>query len=119
VRYTELKPISKEEVQKALAGHNSSSAAKALLRMGLHETDWQWAERICLEALRNQDSEVNGAALTSIGHLARRCHHLTWNLLLPEVKRFLKDPHLGGRAEDVLDDIAVFAQKPDGTAKNQ
>jgi hypothetical protein len=112
VKHDKLQPLSKNDVQEALASHDSAAAAEALIRMALSEPEWQWAEAVCLNALQDHRKEVKAAALIGIGHLARIHRVLHLDLVLPSLKQLLADPEWAGRAEDILDDIAVFVPVP-------
>jgi len=108
MKYQEPSPITREDVKKSLASRDSRAAAEALIRMALFESDWEWAEHVCLIALRDDRAEVKIAALTSLGHLARRFRTLHLNAVLPSIRNLLMEAAYRGAAEDTLDDIAVF-----------
>ncbi len=110
LRYEEPQPISRKEVESALASENPEVAAKALIRMALWEPDWEWAEHTCLAALQNRNVEIKKAALTAIGHVARLHHVLHLEAVIPVVKQLLDDPSCQGIAEDALDDISIFVR---------
>jgi len=109
MKYEELQPISHVELREALLGPKPSDAARAILRMTLHEPDLRWAERKCLDALHDGRLEVRAAAITGLGHLARIHHALIDPAIVEELKKLRKDPMLGGIAEDTLEDITTFA----------
>lgn len=107
--YEELEPITKGQAEKDLRSPFSyQKAAEALIRVGLFETDWSWAESFCLCGLRDERSEVQRAAATALGHLARRHKSLgdgAFQLLI-DLK---DDPVIGGTVEDALEDVRLFA----------
>jgi hypothetical protein len=108
MKYQEPLPITREDVNKSLASRDSRAAAEALIRMALCESDWEWAEHVCLTALKDDRAEVKVAALTALGHLARRFRTLHLDVVLPSIKNLLMEAPYRGAAEDALDDIAVF-----------
>jgi len=109
LRYEETAPIARQAAESAIASEDSTSAARALIRVGLWEPERQWAERFCVGGLRDQRGEVRRAALIALGHLARRHHALQLDLVLPAVQRLLRDhPDLAGSADDMLDDIRMY-----------
>jgi hypothetical protein len=108
-KYEEPPPIARLIADRALASEDTTAAAEALIRVGLWETELQWAERFCLTGLQDRRTEVRRAALIAIGHLARRHHALQLNLTRPTVRQFLTDPELAGSAQDTLDDIGTYA----------
>jgi hypothetical protein len=63
MKYHEPLPITREEVKKDLTSRDSRVAAEALVRMALSESDWKWAEHVCLIALKDDRAEVKIAAL--------------------------------------------------------
>ncbi|HLJ88974.1 MAG TPA: hypothetical protein VKZ53_19295 [Candidatus Angelobacter sp.] len=107
-RYEEPAPISRQEVEEALRSPDGQTTAPALIRMALHERDWQWAERVCLRALSDSRTPVRIAALIALGHLARLHRRLHLELAVPAITRLLGDAECGGTAEDTLEDIAIF-----------
>ena len=108
MNYEKLQPISRREVKDALDRGDAARIADALLRMSLSDPDWNWAEDLCLKSLNDHRPEVKAAALVALGHLARLHRVLHLDRVLPRLKELLHDPEWAGRAEDVLDDIAVF-----------
>jgi hypothetical protein len=80
--------------------------------MSLNESDWPWAEQKCLAALHDQPELVRATAITGLGHLARLHQTITKEVVVPALENLKGDPHLGGIAEDALDDIAMFASGP-------
>jgi hypothetical protein len=108
--YRELTPVTNEEAMGDLSSRNSRAATEAVLRIALFEPDWQLAERVCLIALEDERGAVKTAALTSLGHIARRFRTLHLNVVLPLITELLASPTYGGAAEDALDDIAMFVK---------
>jgi hypothetical protein len=113
-KFDEPTPISREQVEDALASDSPASAAEALIRMALWETDPRWAEQKSLSALRDTRKEVRMAALLAIGHLARLHRSLSLEIVVPAVRILLDDPECCGTAENVLEDIAIFMPKGTG-----
>ena len=109
MKYEELSPITREELERAMANGSSEDAAVALLRMALHESDWLWAEGKCLAALHDERIAIQAAAVTGLGHVSRLHRKMTKEIVLPELEKLKDDPELGGVAEDALNDILIFA----------
>ena len=109
MKYEELTPITREELNMALMGSKPDEAARAILRMALHEPDLAWAETKCLAALRDSRPEVKAAAITALGHLARIHHALIHPAVVDELRSLQDDPRFAGLAEDALDDVSMFA----------
>jgi len=108
MKYEELPAISRDELEMALVRAKPPGAARALLRMALHEPDAAWAERKCLGELNDDRDDVRAAAVVGLGHLARIHHTLLDPRVLEELRKLQQDPRLGGVAEDALEDILTF-----------
>jgi hypothetical protein len=109
MKYEELQPITREDLNAALLGGKPGEAARAILRMALHESDLAWAETECLAALHDSRPEVKAAAITALGHLARIHHTLVHPAVIDELKSLQLDPKFSGIAEDALEDVSMFA----------
>jgi hypothetical protein len=109
MKYEELPPISRDELKHALDGRDPDEAARAILRMALHEADFAWAERKCLDALHDSRETVRAAAVIGLGHLARIHRAPIDPGIVEELKKLQAHPKLAGLAEDALDDILMFA----------
>jgi hypothetical protein len=108
VKYTEPQSITRSEVTSALASADPDVTASALIRMSLSESDWEWAEHTCLLALKSDEIKVKAAALSAIGHVARRFHTLHLDVVLPAIKKLREQIDLVGIADDTIEDIAIF-----------
>ena len=111
--YQEPQPISRDDLNAALASNDGRSISIALIRMALHEPDWEWAERICLTNLEDKRTEVKNAALTGLSHLARIHRKLHLEIVLPKIKCLLSDADSHGIAEDTLGDIGQYVSSPE------
>ncbi len=107
MKYEDLFPISREEYHRVFQTSSPNAAAEALLRLAFNDTAPGWVERECFAALDDPRIEVRLAAVTGLGHIARRQRRLTPTTVgrLSELKA---DPELRGRIDDVLDDLAAF-----------
>ena len=110
-RYEDPLPISRAKVQTALRSPDDRVTALALIRMGLHEKDWKWAEGICLSALSDYRKSVRTASLTALGHLARIHRKLHLEIVVPAVRKLMDDPDCSGVAEHTLEDINMFVSR--------
>jgi len=111
MKFSSPEPITRAELKDRLAAEDVNVSAEALIRMSLWETDWEWAETVCLTALNSDKKEVRTAALIALGHLARRFRDLHLDLVILAISKLLDDPDYQGAAEDALDDIAVFSRR--------
>jgi hypothetical protein len=113
MKYKEAPSITQSEVTFALASNDVFAAADALIRMSLRESDWEWAEHICVIAFKNNNAQVRTAALIAIGHLARRFHTLHLDVVLPAINKLRDEADCSAAADDALDDIAMFVRGED------
>jgi len=108
--YEQALPISRGDAEAALAA-SEERAAEAMIRVSLNESDREWAEAFCLAGLRDDRCTVRAAAITGLGHLARR-YQAASRAVISTLQSLRADPALGGTAEDALDDILSFADEP-------
>lgn len=114
--YQDLPPIGHHEFDRALASNSTEEAAQAVLRMSLHEPDFEWAQQNCLLALADPRPEVRAAAITAAGHLARIHRAPLDSAIVEELRKLHLDSRFSGLAEDALDDIQMFAPSPTGAS---
>jgi len=71
--------------------------------------DAEWLQKIFIKQLTVPDVEVQGAAITCLGHLARLHRRIDVDSLIGPFQRIFADqPVLRGRLNDVVDDLQVF-----------
>src|ERR1051326_2548243 len=87
---------------------NKDAICDALVGIAYYDPDWRWVQSYCLLFLNHRDADIRGLAATCLGHLARIHRVIDLNIVLPELKKLLKDPEIGGRVEDALSDIEIF-----------
>lgn len=101
--------MSHEEATRLLASGVETSVATALVSIGLNEQDRIWAQNTCLKYLESESESVAAAAITALGHIARRQGDLDLGAVLPALEKVKeKFPSLEGTVADTLDDIEVF-----------
>jgi hypothetical protein len=106
--YEGLGPISREEVEAAVASGSARDVGRAALRYALNGDDWIFAERVALSLLGHADVWVRRNAATSLGHIARIHGKLHADAAIPALLRALGDPEVAGFADDALDDCETF-----------
>ncbi|MFD9003776.1 hypothetical protein ACFV0T_22915 [Streptomyces sp. NPDC059582] len=83
-----------------------------MLALTYDDPDRDSVEALLLECLDPAgpavDPQVTALAVTCAGHVARLHGHIGPRLVA-RVRELLRDPLLGGRAEDAMDDIGAFA----------
>ncbi|MBD9562804.1 hypothetical protein IB250_07395 [Pseudomonas sp. PDM09] len=101
--------MSHEEATTLLASDVETNVIAALVSIGLNEQDNTWAQRTCLRYLESESESVAAAAVTALGHIARRQGDLDLGAVLPALEKVKeKFPSLEGTVADTLDDIEVF-----------
>jgi hypothetical protein len=108
MNFKQPQAITRDEIKEGIASDDLNLVSETLIRMSLYESDWKWAEQICLECLKSDRTEIKIAALVAIGHIARRFHILHPDVVLPSINNLLHDPLCSGVAEDTCEDIAMF-----------
>jgi hypothetical protein len=72
--------------------------------------DREWVERICLTLASHPDFNVRGNAILGFGHIARTCHVLNTEVIVPVIADALNDPdeYVRGHADDAAWDLHVY-----------
>lgn len=113
MRYEKPEPIGRKEALDAIASGNPELVCDAIIRLALNDPDGHWAEEVSLALIGSEDPNVRAVAATALGHVARIHGEITVRLVVPALKRLLRDPRTAGRAEDALSDIAIFVPGAD------
>ncbi len=107
--YQKLDPISRDHATAMLESTDSHTVTEAILRLALHDPDGTWVTDRALELLQNPNTDIRSVAATALGHIARIHHTIDTERVVPALQRLANNPDTAGRAEDALDDIAMFA----------
>ncbi len=110
MRYEEIPAIDLPAAEAGITSGVPSQIADALLRASLSLIDPTWVEAACLRSLAHPDLEVRWAALSALGHLARRYRRLDIGDVLAAVKPLRDNPALAGKVSDLLDDIDTYVR---------
>jgi hypothetical protein len=110
MQYQETLPISYEEAKESLKSDDPIRVNDALVRLTYHDSDWRRVQDQCLQLVSHSDPVVKGLAVSCLGHLARIHKTIDTVKVLPLLSSLLDDPDVGGRAEDAIDDIEMFAR---------
>lgn len=103
--------ISHSKAQKIFMSDDKDKICDTLLSLSFYDEDWKWVQDQCLILLDHADIDISGLATTCIGHLARIHKQLDLNKVVPMLNVKAKDPDIGGRAQDALDDIDIFIKR--------
>jgi hypothetical protein len=101
--------MSHDEATRLLASNVETDVIAALVSIGLNEQDKTWAQTICLKHLESGTQSVAAAAITALGHVARRFGELEMQAVMPALDSVKgKFPALEATVADTLDDIEMF-----------
>lgn len=104
--YQSIKKIPREQCEEYLKTGDSSDSIEALLSIVFYDPDWDYALEKCLEYSSDNNKDIAGIATLSLGHLVR-IHKKYDKKIISTLERIRKDPDIGFRAEDALDDIRM------------
>lgn len=107
MKYKKPRRIERKKAEAAFQSEDVASICDALVGVAYYDSDWRWVQGHCLRFLRHPNIEIRGLAATCLGHLARIHGKLDLDTVKPALLRLTKDPQVGGRAEDALDDIKM------------
>ncbi|MBH0777018.1 hypothetical protein [Nocardia bovistercoris] len=112
--YQRLDPIERDEATALLESAEGPVVVETILRLALHDPDGEWVTERALALIDNPSADVRNSAATALGHIARIHRGIDRERVVPTLQRLLDDPETAGRAEDALDDIAMFARPDTG-----
>lgn len=113
MQFDDVRPMTRNAAETALASGDEALVCEALVRCAFHDPDWQWVQEQCLTLIQTASQAVKAVAVVCLGHLARIHGELDLSRVVPALHELAKDPELVGRVQDTLDDIHMFVQ-PDG-----
>jgi len=109
MRYHEIFPLSRPELEKLIESGNETAITDALLSAAYYDPDWQWVQNLCLRFMHHSDRGIRSNAVMCLGHIARIHKTLDWELVLPQLAALkLEDPALAPWIEDAVEDIRFF-----------
>ena len=108
MKYHEIFPMGRPELESLIASGNESAIIEALLSAAYHEPDWRWVQGLCLRFLDHTDVAVKSNAATCLGHIARIHKNLDLDLVLPKFAASQARCRNRARVEDALEDIRFF-----------
>jgi hypothetical protein len=108
MKYEELAPIDRGVAAVDLASADEGRMSKALIRLALHDPDWQYVQAVCVCYANDPHPWVRRNCATCLGHLARLHGMLELNSALPVLRRLEKDPETSSWAEAALHDVYMY-----------
>jgi hypothetical protein len=108
-RYVQIEPMTHSEAEASFRSDDPRLIERALIAIGLYDTDGEWVQEICLRFLSHADKGVVCAACTSLGHTARVNRHIDRSRVIPALRRLQSNPAFAVHVGDALEDIEFFA----------
>lgn len=101
--------LSRAEATTLIASGIDREIVAGLISIGLNESDRIWAQTTCLKHLEAESELVVAAAVTALGHIARRHGEIDKESVIPALETVKTTfSALEGVVEDTLDDIHAF-----------
>jgi hypothetical protein len=108
MRYQEVLPMRRSELERLLDSTNDEAIGEALLNAAYYDPDWRWVQNQCLHFLDHEGSSVRWVAATCLGHIARVHGRMDAEIVLPRLAELKADRAIAPVVEDALDDIKFF-----------
>ncbi len=108
MKYHEIFPMGRPELEVLLESGNESAIIEALLSAAYYDPDWRWVQGVCLRFLDHAEVAVRSNAATCLGHIARIHKTLDLELVLTRLLPLKRDAAIGPWVEDALEDIRFF-----------
>jgi len=109
MKYEPIDPLSRAEVEAALARDDPEELLKAVVAVALHSEDLDWASSVCMRLASHAHFNVRGNAILGLGHLARRYDRLD-SAAREVIEAGLRDAdsYVRGQADAAADDVQHF-----------
>ncbi len=109
-KFQDLEYITPKEVSLALLRNDPEELQLVSVTLALSDLDFNFTQSVCIQLCSNRNSKVQGNALISLGHLARRFRRLDEQTIKPLIERLLQDPDafVRGSAKSAADEIHQF-----------
>ncbi|HVZ84812.1 MAG TPA: hypothetical protein VG893_14145 [Terracidiphilus sp.] len=105
MRYEAIPALNREQIECDLAGGDSKAMSHAILSASLYDSDWQWAQGVCLRYLDHPDKQIRWNAVTGLSHIARIHRRLDTDIVITRLKARLNDAEIAANVEDSLSEI--------------
>lgn len=112
LKYEEVYPQSRGELEAAFTSDNPAELRAALYSAAKYECDWRWTQAQGLKFLIHADSSVRWAAALSLGYIALYRRNLDLDKVLPALHEAKaktgEDPHVASAIQDALEMILHY-----------
>lgn len=109
-KFQDLDIITPKDVHLALLRNDPEELALVSVTVALSDLDFNFIQSVCLQLCSNRSSKVQGNALASLGHLARRFRQLDEQTAKPLIETSLRDAdeYVRDCAKSAADEIHQF-----------
>lgn len=108
MRYDELRPRTRTELDADVNSGDPATIATALRSAALYDADRAYVEDLIVRLIRHRELWVRGVSASAAGHAARIHRTLSTDKIVPLIEALLENPQTRGKVEDALDDIQTF-----------
>ena len=111
-KYEEITPLSREAVERILHDDVAERVLRAVIAVSMHDSDWRYAQDLCVRLSSHPNFNVRGNAVLGFGHIARVHRQLDRALVQPIIRTALRDEndYIRGQAYCAMDDTAFFLE---------
>lgn len=102
--------MDRAELERLLESGNEAAIVDALLSAASYDSNWRWAQNMCLRFLDHASRDVRWNAVTGLGHVARIRRKLDREIVVPRLQALRSDRDIRANVEDALDDINIFVR---------
>jgi hypothetical protein len=90
-KYEAITQCSREAVDQALQDDVPETLLRIVIAVSMHDSDWQYAQDICVRLSSHPHFNVRGNAVLGFGHVARVNGQLDRALVQPIIESALRD----------------------------
>jgi len=101
---------SREQELSLLQSDKNEISTRALLAITFNDTDWQWAQDLCLDLINHTNNNISYLAVTCLGHIARIHGKIDKEKVFDAFQLKMSDKEIVGRIEDAISDINMFVK---------
>lgn len=107
--YKPLSEKTREEVKEILESNDMDALITLPLSLGEYESDWKFAQDICMKLAQHEDERVRANAALGLAYVARTKGKLEKNLVKPVLLKLLNDcEEYQWRVMDAIEDINLY-----------
>lgn len=89
--YEEIPEWTHDSVDQALQADDPDLLLRAVIAVGMHDSDWRYAQDLCVRLSSHWHFNVRGNAILAFGHIARVHGQLDRTMVQPIIEKALRD----------------------------